>query len=687
MTVAAKPATISYIEDGVSVSFAVPFRFKAASDLVVERLGDGSVITLQLGTDYTVTGGATDAGGTLTRTVATAGATLRITRDTARAQPMTYATGDRFPAASHEEALDRQMLVAQEQDAKQADTISRALLLPPGEVAPDLAPQSQRVGPSEKMIGFTVGGVPIVKEIDQAYRGPAGLAANTFASLDEMKRLDPARFASAVLADGVHAPLQYALVYGDFSAVADDLITVAIAALPVTQAALVLQAADGVAFRQFGDGARPQTLKEKLGQSVSTADFVDPQQAVARFGASVTQGVSAKVHVARGTTMADSIGAQGTALVGDARVGSVIKARSGGASSLIDARLNRDGTTANTQGHAHIENLSLDLNNKARVGATVYGGSNIVRNTQIYNLTSGSTGLGIQYVLMTRVDQVTVTGGGIGFEVNVDPLHAGDVNTSLVMTVAWSLRSGTGFKVDHLQYSTFLSCCSQEATGWGYIFDGATGDAVTSMNGITVISCGSEVNAGGAFYMKGQRSTSLINPFIIPVPNADTVRWESSIGQIVGLRDTAIHTGGTVGLRIVSPLGLGLLLIDGGDFPMLASDLKYCTFRAAIVNGALRDSVTNLWFNAAVDSQMVQERIEAVPGDFPALKRKSASGMVLGGERISGGHFISNGGPLVDPANALAANEGFQWWDATGLKTIVKLSDGTIKLLSRPWDT
>src|SRR5437660_550247 len=138
MTVAAKPATISYIEDGVTTVFAVPYRFKAATDLVVERIADGAVASLTLGIDYSVTGGDTDAGGTLTRTAATTGATLRITRYTARTQPMEYTTGDRFPAVSHEQALDRAMLIDQEQDVAIADQGTRSLMVPPGETAPDL---------------------------------------------------------------------------------------------------------------------------------------------------------------------------------------------------------------------------------------------------------------------------------------------------------------------------------------------------------------------------------------------------------------------------------------------------------------------------------------------------------------------------------------------------------------------
>jgi hypothetical protein len=163
MTVAALPAVAEYAEDGVSLSFPAPFRFKAAADLVVERIINGVTIPLALGADYTVAGGATDAGGTVTRTAATNGALLQIRRSTPRTQPMVYTTGDRFPAASHEGALDRQMLISQEQDATIADIGRRAIRVPPGEIAPVLPPASARTG--VKIMGFNpLTGAPEVQD-------------------------------------------------------------------------------------------------------------------------------------------------------------------------------------------------------------------------------------------------------------------------------------------------------------------------------------------------------------------------------------------------------------------------------------------------------------------------------------------------------------------------------------------
>jgi hypothetical protein len=180
MTVAALAASVSYLENGTSTAFPAPFRFKSAGDLVVDRvLPDGAIVPLTLGADYTVTGGATDAGGTVTRTAATTGGRLRIRRRTARQQPMVYTAGDRFPAKSHEEALDRQMLIAQEQDASLAALDARALRLPDGEVSPNLPGPAQRKG---KVIGFD----PLVGQpylMTPSYFGDPLAARNTIFSI------------------------------------------------------------------------------------------------------------------------------------------------------------------------------------------------------------------------------------------------------------------------------------------------------------------------------------------------------------------------------------------------------------------------------------------------------------------------------------------------------------------------
>jgi hypothetical protein len=152
MTTAALSPSRTYIEDGATLNYAVPFRYLTAADLAVDRIAASGVVTrLVLGVGYSATAGNTDAGGTLTLLSTVAGAQLRIRRVTPRNQSTDYATNDTFPAESHEAALDRAMLIDQEQDVKIADTAARALQVPDGETVPLLPAKADR---KNKVLGF-----------------------------------------------------------------------------------------------------------------------------------------------------------------------------------------------------------------------------------------------------------------------------------------------------------------------------------------------------------------------------------------------------------------------------------------------------------------------------------------------------------------------------------------------------
>lgn len=120
MTISTTASRISYNGNGTTVAFSFPYRFLTNADLVVVRVAaNGTETTLALGTDYTVTGADDDAGGTVTCVSAPAsGARLVIYRSVDITQEVDYITGDSFPAETHERALDRLTMVAQQlQDA------------------------------------------------------------------------------------------------------------------------------------------------------------------------------------------------------------------------------------------------------------------------------------------------------------------------------------------------------------------------------------------------------------------------------------------------------------------------------------------------------------------------------------------------------------------------------------------
>lgn len=146
MTVAAKPRAISYPGNGTAAPLTAGWRFLDPDDIKVTKVGpDGVPVTLVIGVDYTVAGGETDDGGTVTPLAPVpVGTTWYIDGLTAREQPTHYVEGDDFPAASHEVALDRVTMIAQEIDAALDETRRRAALVPVGETAGAVPPTAAR---------------------------------------------------------------------------------------------------------------------------------------------------------------------------------------------------------------------------------------------------------------------------------------------------------------------------------------------------------------------------------------------------------------------------------------------------------------------------------------------------------------------------------------------------------------
>lgn len=124
MTVSSSASEVSYSGNGATVAFAVPFRYLAEDDLVVTLGGT----PLARGVDYSVT--APGASGTVTLTAAPAdGAVLTITRETARAQGTALPTQGPFSPRAVEAALDRAVLLAQDEARERLAVAERATSL------------------------------------------------------------------------------------------------------------------------------------------------------------------------------------------------------------------------------------------------------------------------------------------------------------------------------------------------------------------------------------------------------------------------------------------------------------------------------------------------------------------------------------------------------------------------------
>jgi hypothetical protein len=106
--------------DGTSITFAVPFYFLEADDLLIYVGGVLQAIT----TDYAVSGAGNAAGGsiTFTATPPAGSGNVVIIRDPDLLQSTKYPPNDPFPAQTHETALDKLTMLVQ----RARDLIGRA---------------------------------------------------------------------------------------------------------------------------------------------------------------------------------------------------------------------------------------------------------------------------------------------------------------------------------------------------------------------------------------------------------------------------------------------------------------------------------------------------------------------------------------------------------------------------------
>lgn len=117
MTVVNENYRNDYAGNGTTVEFAVTFKFLINSDVKAVLYNDVTEVETELTetTHYTLAGAGVATGGTLTMVTApTSNETLTFVRDLSFLQGTDYIEHGTFPAESHEEALDRLTMIAQQ---------------------------------------------------------------------------------------------------------------------------------------------------------------------------------------------------------------------------------------------------------------------------------------------------------------------------------------------------------------------------------------------------------------------------------------------------------------------------------------------------------------------------------------------------------------------------------------------
>lgn len=118
MTVSSTTNKVSYNCNGSQTVFDFNFKIFAESDLIVTLVdSNGNETTLTLNTHYTINTEPWPNGGsitTITEDPYDSGNTLVILRQLPLTQAIDYLTSGNFPAESHEEGLDRAVMILQE---------------------------------------------------------------------------------------------------------------------------------------------------------------------------------------------------------------------------------------------------------------------------------------------------------------------------------------------------------------------------------------------------------------------------------------------------------------------------------------------------------------------------------------------------------------------------------------------
>lgn len=130
MSVASSSNQVIYTGSGTTGPFDFDFRVYKSSDLLVQKytIASGILTDLTETTDYVVTLDIDYTGYVTTTSVVTSAYKLIITRSLPITQEITYVENDKFPSTSHEEGLDRGIMI----DQQLQEQLDRCVKVTPG---------------------------------------------------------------------------------------------------------------------------------------------------------------------------------------------------------------------------------------------------------------------------------------------------------------------------------------------------------------------------------------------------------------------------------------------------------------------------------------------------------------------------------------------------------------------------
>jgi hypothetical protein len=209
MTISSEISKVTYLGDGATATFPIPFYFLANDEVKVIYTGEDATETVwSEGTHYALTGAGLPAGGTMTVSIAPSdftpesGTSLTIKRDLDLVQETDYPEGGQFPASAHEQALDRIVMLLQQMN----EEVARALKIPTSDVVGTDVETSSAAIRAQKVVCYDDDGnltesTLTIGEIEAGTTDAAASAENAAVSAEGAALSANAAAASALAAD------------------------------------------------------------------------------------------------------------------------------------------------------------------------------------------------------------------------------------------------------------------------------------------------------------------------------------------------------------------------------------------------------------------------------------------------------------------------------------------------------
>lgn len=149
MTVSSEQSFIEYTGDGTTKTFTIPFYFLLGSDISITITDtSGSEIVLVYGVNFSVVGDGSPSGGAaILNTAPASGYVVSISREPPVTQETAYQENGKFPAKSHEKALDKLTMIIQSIIHRLNVFNSKAVKVPESGnwIAPKIADRNNRL--------------------------------------------------------------------------------------------------------------------------------------------------------------------------------------------------------------------------------------------------------------------------------------------------------------------------------------------------------------------------------------------------------------------------------------------------------------------------------------------------------------------------------------------------------------